>query len=117
MSETTSNTSETETQTLTAEQKELFEKSFNEVDQKFVEIVQLDKLEQNSVLIFRVARENLNLIMSLPILCEKYKDVFQPKNIAILVVGPDEKVESLNEQEMNRIGWERKDKSRIITLS
>ena len=90
---------------LPTEQKELFEKTFTEIDNQFVSTVQLEKLEKNDVIVFRINKDNLNLIMSLPILCEKYKDVFTPKNISILIMGPDEKIEILNEKEMNRLGW------------
>ena len=102
---------------LTPEQEKEIAADLLVADNRFVNIIQFDKLENNSVLIFRIAEDNLNLIMALPLLCEKYKDILKAKNTAILIVSPDENVELLNEDKMRQMGWVRQEQKRIITLS
>lgn len=102
---------------LTPEQEQILEQGFKVIDEQFVKIINLGALETNSIISFRVDQSNLDLIMSLPLLCEKYANIFKEKNIGVIILGPSESIETLNEKQMNKIGWFKKEESRIITLS
>lgn len=102
---------------LSAEQQEkLIANAIAEADVKFHEIIPLESLEKNTVIAFRINPNNINFILSIPMLCKKYEAPLKEKNISILILSPDDKIETLDEKNMNRLGWEKKDKKAIITL-
>ena len=91
------------------------EKNFDKADAEFCQKINLNTLEPNSVLVFRIANENMGVIMSLPLLAKKYEEILKTKNIAILIVSPGESVETLDERSMARIGWYKKEPTLIVT--
>ena len=100
---------------LAIEKQEQLNETVTQADERFVKKIELDKLENNSVLVFKISNDNIKVIMSLPILVKKYEAILKSKNIAILIVGPDEGVETLDEKAMAKLGWVRKEPSLIIT--
>lgn len=105
------------TENLTPEQEKILNEGFAKIDKEFCQVINLEQLENNSVILFRVDQSNIDLIMSLPLLCEKYSPIFKEKNVGIILLGPTERVEFLKEDQMNKLGWIKKEQSRIITLS
>ena len=85
-------------------------------EKKFFQIVDLEKLEKNSILVFKLVPESIDILISLPFLVEKMKDILTEKNIAVMIMNPEDDMSVLSEKEMNRLGWEKKDKPRLITL-
>lgn len=82
--------------------------------------INIDELKDNSVLVIKIAPEGMHqrqaatqqIAMALRPLAPKIKE----KNMCLLVMATGETMEVLDEAQMNQIGWEKKDKSRIITL-
>jgi hypothetical protein len=98
------------------EQAAIIKETLENSEKKFHQIINLEALEKNSIIVFKLVPESVDILISLPFLVEKMKNVLTEKNIAILVVNPEDDISTLSEKEMNRVGWERKEKSRIITL-
>lgn len=100
--------------TLTAEQETQLNLIFDKFEEKFLTILNIEKLEKNSIIFIRADPANIDFIMALPLLASKYKERFQDKNIAVVICGPDDRIEVLDEKKMNALGWEKKEKSLII---
>ena len=81
--------------------------------------INIDELKPNTVLIVKIDPEGMQqriaaskqIAMALRPLMEKMRE----KNISIIVMGTNEGMEVLDEERMGELGWEKKDKSRIIT--
>ena len=89
---------------------EAFRASVEKLDKLFVQAINLDKLDDNTILVFKVDESNMNLIMSLPHLCEKYEKILKEKNTGIIVIKQTEEVSALNEEQMAAMGWVRQNK-------
>lgn len=100
---------------LSEEQEQQLKLIFDRFEEKFLTILQIDKLENNSLIFFKVDPDNVDFIMSLPIIAKKYEPQFREKNIGIVITGPKDGVEVINEKQMEKLGWQKKEKSLIIT--
>ena len=82
--------------------------------------IHIDELKPNSIIVIKIAPEGMRqrvaatqqIAMALRPLAQQVRD----KNVAFIVMGTDETMDVLEESQMNDLGWEKKEKSRIITL-
>lgn len=82
-------------------------------------VFNIDELKPNSVIIIKIDPEgqqqrraaSQQIAMALRPLMEKIRE----KNLSIIVMGTNEGMEILDEEQMKILGWEKKDQSRIIT--
>jgi hypothetical protein len=81
--------------------------------------INIEELKPNSVIVVKILPMGMaqrmaatqQIALALRPLSPKIKE----KNIAFIVMTTDENMEVVEEDQMNAIGWERKEKSRIIT--
>lgn len=99
---------------LTDEQIKQINTIFDKFEEKFVQIFNVDKLEKNSVIFIKADPTNVDFIMALPLIAKKYETQFKAKGIAMVIAGPGDSVEVLDEKQMSQLGWEKKEKSLII---
>jgi len=80
--------------------------------------INVDELKPNSVIVIKIATEGMQqrmaatqqIAMALRPIASKIKE----KNIVIIVMANEESMESLDEEQMNRMGWFKKEQSIII---
>jgi hypothetical protein len=77
-------------------------------------IIEVDNIKPNSVVIFRISKPNQSILSSIQNFVSMYGDKLQEKQCSLLVLGKNAQIEVLNEEEMNKAGWEKKNKSLII---
>jgi hypothetical protein len=74
-------------------------------------------IKENSVVLFKIKEVTQGLLMALAQLQQRYGNQLRMKNITLMILGADDKIETVDEEQMAKAGWEKKEKSRIITLS
>ncbi len=79
-------------------------------------IINPGDIKENSVVLFRIKEVTEGLLRALAQLQLRYGEQFRKKNITMMILGTEDKVSTMNEEQMNKAGWEKKDKNRIITL-
>ena len=77
-------------------------------------ILNIGSLEKNSLILFRVDEVSPAIYGAIDRLEQLYGEIFKEKNISFLILRPDTKIETLNEKQMQSMGWQKKDKSLII---
>ena len=77
-------------------------------------LIEVDNIKPNSVVIFRINKPNQVILSSIQNFVSMYGDKLQEKQCSLLVLGKDANLEILDEAEMNKAGWEKKNKSLII---
>lgn len=83
---------------------------------QYLKVLSLDTITPNSIVFFRVAKDNMRFLMNLPTLVERYRSLIKEKNLSFVILGPEEDIETLDPDQLSSLGWEKKEKSRIITL-
>ncbi len=100
---------------LTPEEHQKLDEVLAKFDEKLVKIINFDKLEKNSVIFFEISPNvSYEFIMSLPTLLEKYESIIKGKDISVVIMPVGGSIKTLNEKEMEEVGWTKKDKSLII---
>ena len=89
------------------------EKPLIEVDK----IINFNNLKNNDVIFFKVHDLSDGVMLALREISTRYKETLRAKNISIMIIPHDTTIDILDEKEMASMGWEKKDKNRIITLS
>lgn len=97
----------------------------NKPEQNIVDIpadniiqINVDELKPNSVLVVKINPEGMHqriaasrqIVMALQPVIEKLRE----KNIIIIIMANEETIETLDEEQMSKMGWTKKDKSLII---
>lgn len=78
-------------------------------------IINLDKIEDNSVILFRINEVNAKTYESVEQIMRIFGEQLKNKKCSFLVMTTDSNIELLSEKEMNQLGWFRqKEKSLII---
>lgn len=78
-------------------------------------IVNLDELKENSVIALRFPEPTPLVIKIVSMFGQRYGDQLRKKNISVILIGPDDNIETLDEVKMEQLGWVRKqEKSRLI---
>lgn len=80
-------------------------------------IINPGDIKENSVVLFRIKDVTDGLLRALAQLQTRYGQQFRMKNITMMILGENDKIEIVDEAQMNKAGWEKKNKNRIITLS
>ena len=81
---------------------------------KLESIIEVDKLVNNSIILFRVGSYNPAVADTIEALHQLYDKQFKEKNISFLVLKTGTEISTLRPEEMMKLGWEKKDKSLII---
>ena len=80
--------------------------------------INFEELKSNSVVIIKIAPEGMQqriaATQQITAALRPFKDKIKEKNIAFIVMGTGETMETLDEEQMNTIGWVKKTESRII---
>jgi hypothetical protein len=77
-------------------------------------IIDVDNLVNNSIILFRVKEYNDLIAKTIAALHQIYGKQFKEKNISFLVLKTGTDISILKPQEMEKLGWIKKDKSLII---
>jgi len=83
--------------------------------------IDFEKLTENSVLVIKIKIDNtlrfekLRQAITQQVLGPRF-EILKQKKICVLFLESDDDISVMTESEMNQVGWERKEKSRIITL-
>jgi hypothetical protein len=86
------------------------------IDQ-YLKILSLDTITPNSIVFFKVKQDNIKFLINLPTLVEKYRPLIKEKNLSFVLLGPEEDIETLDPESLAKLGYEKKEKSRIIQLT
>lgn len=82
--------------------------------------INLEELKSNSVVVIKIAPEGMQQRMAatqqIAMALRPLREQIQAKNIAFIVMGTGEGMEVVDEDQMKELGWEKKEKPRIITL-
>ena len=82
--------------------------------------INFDELKENSVVIIKINPEGMQQRMAatqqIAMALRPLRESIQKKNIAFIVMSTAETMDVLDPEQMEGMGWEKKDKSRIITL-
>jgi hypothetical protein len=85
-----------------------------------VTTINLEELKSNSVVVIKIAPEGMQQRMAatqqIAMALRPLREQIQAKNIAFIVMGTGEGMEVVDEEQMKQLGWEKKEKSRIITI-
>ena len=73
-------------------------------------IVEIDKLTDNSVVIFRIKQMSSGLIAMLETFACRYGDKLRERNISIMVLQGSDTLETLDSTQMENLGWVKKGK-------
>lgn len=83
-----------------------------------VTVLNVDEMKPNSIVLIKVEAENPVHKMAVAPLFQKLLSPYGPKlrekNITIMLMTTKESLEIISEAEMNRAGWQKKEKSLII---
>ncbi len=79
-------------------------------------IINFDKLEKNSVICFRIKEMSEITLAAIYEIQKRYEKILRDKNITLMILGIDDKIEEISEQRMNSCDWHKKEPSKIITL-
>jgi hypothetical protein len=81
-------------------------------------IINFDEIKPNSVIVIKLGVEGLQQRMAASAQIAKALTPFLPvakeKKIIFIMMGTNESIESLDEDEMRERGWEKKEQTRII---
>lgn len=77
-------------------------------------LINIDEIKDNSVIVFRTEKPNQSVILAIKNFIDRYGEKMEKKNCSLLALGSNAKLELLSEEEMNKAGWERKNKSNLI---
>ncbi len=82
--------------------------------------INFDELKENSVVIIKINPEGMKqrvaATQQIAMALRPLRDSIQKKNIAFIVMSTQETMDILDPEQMADLGWERKEKNRIITL-
>jgi hypothetical protein len=85
-----------------------------------VTTINIEELKSNSVVVIKIAPEGMQQRMAatqqIAMALRPLREQIQAKNIAFIVMGTGEGMEVVDEEQMKELGWEKKEKTRIITL-
>lgn len=85
-----------------------------ECETQYLKILSLDTITPNSIIFFKVEKDNVRFLMNLPRLVEKHRSLIKEKNLSFVILGPEESVETLDPDQLSSLGWEKKEKPNII---
>lgn len=81
-------------------------------------IIDFNELKPNSVVIIKISPEGMQQRMAasqqIAMALKPILPLTKEKNICFIIMGNGETMESLEEEQMNAIGWHKKEESRII---
>lgn len=80
----------------------------------FEKFINIDKLEDNSLLVFRFKEITQDSYKSVEQLMNIYGEKLKTKNCVILFLKEGTSIEELKEVQMNNLGWIRKEKKSLI---
>lgn len=83
---------------------------------QYLKVLSLDTITPNSIVFFRVAKDNVRFLINLPKIVEKHRSLIKEKNLSFVILGPEENIETLDPDQLSSLGWCKKEPSRIITL-
>ena len=84
---------------------------------ELVSLINISDLKENDVLFFRINNISPAMLGAFQSLNDRYGKIFRDKNVSIIAVKENDKIEKLDEKQMNEMGWFKKNQKRIITLS
>ena len=74
-------------------------------------LIDWNKVTENSVLILKANQDVFeNMVLALQDISHRYKDQLREKNISVLLIDKNSDVELLSQEDMGRLGWQRKSK-------
>ena len=79
-------------------------------------IINIEEVKPNSIIALRIKDVTQSLLLALSEFSRRYGEQLKKKNISMMVLGPNDKIEEMPEEQMVKAGWVKKEKNRIITL-
>jgi hypothetical protein len=80
-------------------------------------IFKLDEVPNNSIICYKIQDIGKWIIPVIENFSNKYGKLLKDKNLQLLVLREKDSLESVSEAQMEKMGWIRKNKSKIITLN
>ena len=82
----------------------------------------VDSIPQNAVIVIKLdvdnpVRANIMAQIITNQVLQPRTEILKEKHVCVLFLGANDSIDILTEAEMNKAGWEKKEPSRIITLS
>jgi hypothetical protein len=81
-------------------------------------VLDFNELKNNSVVVIKIAPKEMSQRMAateqIATALRPFRDLIKSKNIAFIVMGIGETMETVDENQMNSVGWYKKEESRII---
>jgi hypothetical protein len=71
------------------------------------QVICFDDIKPNSLLVIRISDFNdaKNFMLALQTIKKQYADILKDKNILFTILGKKDKIEMLDEKQMNNLGW------------
>lgn len=76
-------------------------------------IIEIDKIKDNSIMLLRFSEFSERVRFTVMAIAQRYGKEIQAKNVSVLLLGPNDSLEVVPEEELNKIGWSKK--SKLIT--
>lgn len=77
-------------------------------------IIEVEKIQPNSVILFKLKEVNPTYIEMLKAFRDRYIEILKEKNVTCVILQSSDTIEVMPEPEMNKIGWFKKEESKII---
>jgi hypothetical protein len=80
--------------------------------------INFDEIQPNSLIVIKVnpetPQQRAMVTQQLAAALKPLRDIIRAKSLALVVMGVEESLDVLNEEQMGAMGWQRKEKSRLI---
>lgn len=81
-------------------------------------VINIDELKPNSVIVIKISTEGMQqriaATQQIATALRPLRDLIKAKNITFIVMGSNESLDDIDEEQMSAYGWVRKEESRII---
>ena len=85
-----------------------------------IQVINFDELKANSVIVIKINPEGMQqriaATQQIAMALKPFREQILAKSLAFLIMSTKESFDVIDEEQMKQIGWEKKEKSRIITL-
>ena len=85
-----------------------------------LQVINFDELKKNSVIVIKINPEGMQqriaATQQIAMALKPFRQQITEKSLAFIVMSTEESFDVLDEEQMNQLGWEKKEKNRIITI-
>ena len=85
-----------------------------------LQVINFDELKPYSVIIIKINPEGMQqriaATQQIAMALKPFRRQIEDKNHAFIIMATTESFDVIDEEQMNKLGWEKKEKNRIITL-